>query len=203
MLVADTLIAVGVATLSVGTIHEADGPLERQFWLRNNGSEAVTLVQGYTSCGCTTIRFDKDKAVAPGDSTCVTLRFNPRGKGGEFLETGTIVYGNSHKRLQLSLEGNCITSEETLLSQFPIKISDHLRLSTDHFDLGVMHVGETKNRSVVVLHRDENIRKERIPLDFTVTDKHAKGLLHIPVSVMTTEQGQERQLTIMLDVLVK
>ena len=87
MLVADTLVAIGFATISLGTIKEADGVQERTFWLRNAGTEAVMLVQGYTSCGCTTIQFDKDKSIAEGDSTCVTLRFNPQGKGGEFEET--------------------------------------------------------------------------------------------------------------------
>jgi hypothetical protein len=40
----------------------------------------------------------------------------------------------------------CITSEETLLRQFPVRISDHLRLPTDRFDLGVMRQGESKER---------------------------------------------------------
>ena len=64
--------------------------------------------------------------------------------------------------LQSSMSGTCITSEETLLQQFPIRISDDLRLSTNRFDLGYMKAGETKERGVVVLHRDERDRKERI-----------------------------------------
>lgn len=46
----------------------------------------------------------------------------------------------------MTLTGTCITSEETLLRQFPVRISDHLRLSTDRFDLGVMRQGESKER---------------------------------------------------------
>ena len=198
MFVADTLVVIGLATISLGTIHEADGPQERTFWLRNTGSEAVALAQGYTSCGCTTIHFDKTKTLAPGDSSKVTLRFNPRGKGGEFEEVGTIEYGAQRKRVSLALTGTCVTSEETLLRQFPIHISDSLRLSTNRFDLGIMHVGETKERSVVVLHRNDN-RQERIPIRFSVDVKTSKGLQHIahPLKV-----GKET-ITITLDVLVK
>ena len=112
MLVADTLVAIGFASISLGTIQEADGVQERTFWLRNDGTEAVALLQGYTSCGCTTIHFTKDEPIAVGDSTSVVLRFNPQGKGGEFEETGTIVYGPNRKRIQLSMVGTCITSEE-------------------------------------------------------------------------------------------
>lgn len=203
MLVADTLIAIGVATASLGTIQESDGIQERTFWLRNDGTEAVTLVQGYTSCGCTTIQFAKDEAVAVGDSTCVVLRFNPQGKGGEFEETGTVVYGPQRKRIQLSMIGTCITSEETLMRQFPIRISDNLRLSANRFDLGIMHDGETKERGIVILHRDEGNRQERIPVTFTVDAQTPRGLQHIVRTITTSENGNKKQIEIMLDVLVK
>ena len=213
MLVVDSLVTIGLATLSLGTIQEADGTVERSFWLRNCGTEAVALVQGYTSCGCTTIEYTKDQSIAPGDSTCVTLRVNPRGKGGEFLETGTVVYSppvgdrrqesGVRRRLHLSLEGTCITSEETLLRQFPIRINDHLRLSTDRFDLGRMAVGETKERTVVVLHRDENNRQERLSVTFTAEGKHGKGLQHISYPVTIREGEKEVKVDITLDVFIK
>jgi len=203
MLVADTLIVIGMATVSLGTIHEADGLQQRSFWLRNDGAKEVTLVQGYTSCGCTTIEFNKEKAIQPGDSTCVTLRFNPRGKGGEFRESGTVVYGIKRKRIEMAMEGTCITSEETLLKQFPVRVSDNIRLSTDHYDLGIMHVGEIKERGVIILHRDEANRKERIPIVFTVDEKMSKGLQHIPFPITIQEGGKKRQYNIKLDVIIK
>ena len=198
MLVADTLVVIGLATISLGTIQEADGPKEHTFWLRNAGRQTVTLTQGYTSCGCTTIHFDKACQVKPGDSTAVTLRFNPRGKGGEFEEVGTIEYGTLRKRISLSLTGTCITSEETLLRQFPVRINDTLRLSTSRFDLGIMHPGETKERNVVVLHRNDN-RQERIPIRYAVDTKTPKGLQHIAYPVKVGKEA----VTITLDVLVK
>lgn len=211
MLLADTLTVIGIATVSLGTIHEADGVCEHDFWLRNDGKEQVTLVQGYTSCGCTSIAFDKDQSVAPGDSVCITLRFNPRGKGGEFEETGTVVYTSqptapptSRKRQRLSLTGTCITSEETLLKQFPIRISDCLRLSTDHFDLGRMNIGESKERNVVILHREAGIdRQERIKIKFVADPKTGKGLLHIPYPITTSDNGKAIELKIRLDVFVR
>lgn len=203
MLVADTLVAIGFATISLGTIQEADGVQERTFWLRNDGTEAVTLVQGYTSCGCTTIQFAKDESIAVGDSTSVVLRFNPQGKGGEFEETGTIVYGPNRKRINLSMVGTCITSEETLMRQFPVRISDEIRLSTNRFDLGIMHVGDSKERGVVVLHRNENNRQERIAIKLTVDANTPKGLQHIPYLIKTKVKGKELTLTITLDVLIK
>ena len=110
--------------------------------------------------------------------------------------------------------GNCITSEETLMRQFPIRISDDLHLSSNRFDLGIMHVGETKERGVVILHRDERLqvgdatsgignRQERIPITFTVDTNTPKGLQHISYPIKTLVQGKEQSLIITLDVLIK
>lgn len=203
MLVADTLVAIGFATVSLGTIQEANGTQERTFWLRNAGRQAVELKQGYTSCGCTTIHFAQSQVVAPGDSASVTLCFNPRGKGGEFHEVGTLVYGNNRKRVQLSLTGICITSEETLMRQFPVRVSDDIRLSSNRFDLGIMHVGESKERNVIILHRNENNRQERIPVTFTVNGETPKGLQHILHPIKTIVRGKEQTLTVTFDVLIK
>ncbi len=204
MLIADTLVVIGLATASLGTIQETGGLQEHTYWLRNDGSQAVTLQQGYTSCECTTMEFDRYAQVQPGDSTAVTLRFNPQGRGGDFTVTGTVVYGEQRKRVRLSMTGNSILSEETILKRYPVAIGDDLRLSTDRFDLGVMHPGETKERSVVVLHRDENDRTESLAITYTPDDKTPRGLQHIPYTLTTTTvQGKQQQLTITLDVMIK
>ena len=203
MLITDTLVVIGLATASLGTIQETGGVQEHSFWLRNDGSEAVTLQQGYTSCECTTMEFDRYAQIQPGDSSQVILRFNPQGRGGDFNVYGTVVYGTERKRVKLSMTGNSVLSEETLMKRFPIKVSDNLRLSTDRFDLGVLHPGETRERSVVVLHRDENDRTETLTITYTPDAKTPKGLQHIPYTVATTEQGKQRQLTITLDVVIR
>ncbi len=199
----EKIIVVGLSTLSLGTIHEADGVQQHSFWLRNTGDEEVKLVQGYTSCGCTTIALPTDSLLLPGDSAQVTLRFNPRGKGGEFYESGTVVYGKERQRVVVALEGDCISSEETLMRQFPIRVSDDLRLSTDRFDLGVMARGAKRELQVVVLHRDEGNRQERIPIVFAPESGHATGLQHIRYPVHTLVQGRDTTLYVTLDVIIK
>lgn len=203
MLVADTLVVIGLATASLGTIQETGGVQEHTFWLRNDGTEDVMLQQGYTSCECTVMDFDRYAQVQPGDSSRVTLKFNPQGRGGEFNVSGTVVYGTERKRVKLSLTGNSALSEETLMKRYPVAVSEWLRLSTDRFDLGVMHPGETKERTVVVLHRDENDRTEQFMISFTPDAKTPKGLQHISYPVVTTDNGKECQLTVTLDVMIK
>jgi len=211
--VLDTLVAIGLTTVSLGTIQEADGEQSRTFWLRNAGTQTVNLRQGYTSCGCTTILFDQGRCLSPGDTASVTLRFNPRGKGGEFMETGTLVYapvavpkgdnavGNDN-RLTFTLSGTCIASEETLLRQFPIRVNDNLRLSVNRFDVGRMRVGQTCKRTVVVLHRDEGDRREPITVNYTPDARTTRGLHHIERPVVTRAKGREVGFTVTFDVFI-
>lgn len=199
----EKLVVLGTAMLSLGTIHEADGVQERTFLLRNDGTEAVAMTQGYTSCGCTTIRFPKDSLLSPGDSAHVCLRFNPRGKGGEFEERGVVVYGRGQQHVEMVLTGVCISSEETLLRQFPVRISDALRVSADHFDLGMMSVGASRTLHITVLHRNEADRQEVIPLTFVANDDQGTGLQHVTKNITLTTKDGTAIIPITLDVIVK
>lgn len=203
MWLVDSLVVIGLSTVSLGTIQEADGVNEHSFQVCNAGTEKVVLHQGYTSCGCTTIDFAVGQTLEAGDTTTVTLRFNPKGKGGEFLESGTIRYGDQRSYLQMALSGYCVTSEETLMRQFPIRINEHLRISVDRFDLGILHAGEKKERNVVVLHQEDDNRQESIPIVFSPDAKTTKGLNHVqyPVSVMS--KGKKIQFVITLDFLFR
>ncbi len=223
MMLVDTLTVIGLATVSLGTIHEADGPVERTFWLRNDSRDSIALLHGYTSCGCTTISFERARRLGPADRTPVTLRFNPRGKGGEFMETGTVEWEvatraakgqtpatashasgtQARHRIQLSLTGNCITSEETLLQQFPIVVADGLRLSANRFDLGYLKRGEQRERTVVFLHRREGNRKERVVVRLRIDEKMSSGLHHLDYPVSTKVKGKIVKTTVRLDFIVR
>lgn len=209
-MLADTLIVIGLSTISLGSIQEADGVAERTFWLRNAGTEAVQLVQGYTSCGCTTIAFAKDSCIVVGDSTAVTLRFNPRGKSDEFYESGTIAYqpanapqATKKKHVSMALEGTCRSSEESLAQQFPIRVTDNLWLSTNRFDLGIMRRGESRERSVVLLHRNDADRREVVTLTVTIDNDMPPGLHHLERSIEAKSDNRDITIGITFDVMVK
>lgn len=195
-MLAEKIVVLGISALSLGTFNEADGEQKATFWIANTGDEPVTLVQGYTSCGCTTMDFQKDAVVAPGDSTCVILTFNPQGRGGDFLESGTIVYGKERQRVTMTISGSCISSEETLLRQFPIRLADNLRISADSFDLGVMSVDGEKEVNVVVLHRDEGDRREIIPITFKPSATMDWGVHHVDQYVKTGDGKHTIKITL-------
>lgn len=203
MLPIDSLIVIGLSTLSLGTINEADGKQEREFWLHNVGTETVDIVQGYTSCGCVKLQFPLGETILPGDSVKTVLSFDPKGKGGEFYERGTIVYGQSRKRLDIAMEGVCITSEETLMRQFPVRINDDIRISTDHFDVGVMNIGEKKTRHVAILHRDEDNRSESVAVTVEADSNLHKGVNRVKKIIETVYKNKKIAIEILFDILIK
>lgn len=92
-----------------GSVKEADGVLEHSFTFVNTGTAPLTIATVSASCGCTTPEFNP-RPVAPGDSSVITLRFDPEGFRGEF-EKRAIVRTNvkgSAGRATLVLTGAII-----------------------------------------------------------------------------------------------
>ena len=146
--------------------------------------------------------FELGQQVLPGDSTQVVLRFEPRGRSGEFVQSGTIVYGAGRKRVRLELTGRCTLSEATLLKRFPVAAEHHVRLSTDRFDLGAMRPGERKERTIAVLHRDLDDHQELLTVTFTADEKMPKGIQQIAYPLVITDGTRRQTVTITLDVKI-
>lgn len=181
------LVNVALASFAFGTIMEAEGPRSHDFWLRNDCDKPFAITQTFASCGCTTIHANMTDSIQPGDSTKVTVSFNPRGRGGEFYETATIVCRgksldpNPYK-VTLSIEGSVVTSEETLRNQFPYQIDDSTYISDKTRDLGVMKTGSRKTVYYSLLHLAEgenawqNARIEHRNFEVVITDEMGKGV---------------------------
>ena len=147
-------LLVLATTLSVGSVHEEDGAVKRTFWLHNQGEDAVRVAHVWTSCGCTTATYDAKKWVSSGDSVAVTLLFDPKGKGGEFLESARVqvVSLTDTVGLNLELEGEVVSSEESIGKAYPVRVGK-FRLSTKRLDFGEMKRGESKQMQVAVYGR--------------------------------------------------
>lgn len=181
------LLSLALATASLGNIHEEDGPRSHDFRLVNDMKDTIQLSQGYTSCGCTTISFTRDRVLLPRDTAMVRLTFRPMGKADEFQEEATLTYlrlvnGTAQeehpvRHVDMRLTGFCTPSKETLQKQFPIEISPKVRLSNNRFDLGRMSLGEEKQRTVVALYVKDGMRREVLTVTFRAKNL-AKGLQH-------------------------
>lgn len=174
------IISVLAASMSFGTIHDDGGSVSHLFWLRNDGANSVRVIQTFPSCGCTSISYNPVDYIQPHDSVGVNVTYNPRHRGGEFYETATVVLASTTDTtsVTLSIEGNVITSEETLLRQFPIR-RGNVRLTTDTLNMGEVRREEQKTMYVGVLTDLQKGEKTSVPVTFLADDKVGWGAQYI------------------------
>jgi hypothetical protein len=86
------LLTLKERTFDFGKIPQGR-PVKHIFEITNNGTDSLKISNVQASCGCTTPQWEKDKAVAPGKTTIITVGYNAA-TAGMFSKTITITYNN-------------------------------------------------------------------------------------------------------------
>ncbi len=76
-------------THDFGTVQEKNGPVSHTFKFTNTGNAPLVIISAKTSCGCTKPSFPK-QPIQPGDSSEITVTYNPDGRPGEFDKSVTV-----------------------------------------------------------------------------------------------------------------
>jgi hypothetical protein len=80
-------------------------PVEYEVEVKNIGKTPIKLEDVRVSCGCTTPKFAKDKELAPGETTKITLGFSGYAEG-KFEKFATVVFsGGLNQILKFHGEG--------------------------------------------------------------------------------------------------
>ena len=85
-------IAFEKTTFNLGLVQEDGGKVTREFKLTNKGKAPLLIKHIETTCGCTTPKWNR-KPILPGDSSTITVTFNPKDRPGPFVKTIS-VYSN-------------------------------------------------------------------------------------------------------------
>lgn len=82
----------------------AQGPVEHDFLLRNQGDAPLLIRQAYTTCGCTSADFTAS-VIPPGKASRVTVRFDPgfHAMAGQTVRRGLIVESNDPLHPQVEI----------------------------------------------------------------------------------------------------
>ncbi len=78
-------------------------PVTHVFEITNTGKDSLKIANVQASCGCTTPEWDRDKAIAPGKSTKITVGYNAAAEG-PFTKPVTITYNGTESK-QLFIKG--------------------------------------------------------------------------------------------------
>jgi hypothetical protein len=92
-----SLLILKEKTFDFGKIPQGR-PVKHIFEVANEGTDSLKIINVQASCGCTTPKWEKDKTIAPGKTTIITVGYNAA-TVGVFSKTITITYND--KRIKL------------------------------------------------------------------------------------------------------
>lgn len=124
-----------------GAIHEDMGNVTAEFRFVNTGDEDISIVAARATCGCTAPQYSK-KSVAPGDTSEVTVSFNPTLRPGRFSKKVYVDFSYPDSRMSLEIKGTVIGTPATLEGRYPVD-AGAIRLSR-----GAVMFGETRKDKV-------------------------------------------------------
>lgn len=129
-------------THNYGIINENDGDAKCTFTLINTGDSPLVITNARVTCGCTRPKYSKD-AIAPGDSTTISVSYDPVGRPGRFNKKIYIDTNTEPKRSTLEISGVVIANERTIKSRFPVEAGE-LKLKSSIVPLGEVKKGKFK-----------------------------------------------------------
>ncbi|MEO6251695.1 MAG: DUF1573 domain-containing protein [Ferruginibacter sp.] len=100
--VADNLLALKEAEFDFGKIPQGK-PVTHIFEVTNKSNLPLKISNIHASCGCTTPEWEKDKVIAPGGKTNITVGYNAAAEGS-FTKFITVTYNDTQTK-QITIKG--------------------------------------------------------------------------------------------------
>lgn len=122
-----------------GVIEESGGKVSCMMRLVNTCDSAISILDIRATCGCTAVKYSRSP-IAPGDTSVITLVFNPYGRPGEFAKSAIVRLSAPPTRNSLILRGTVKASGRTLDRRYPT-IAGQLRLSNHILPIGEIAIG--------------------------------------------------------------
>ena len=99
---ADEMLTLKETEFDFGKIPQGK-PVTHIFEVTNKSNISLKITQINASCGCTTPNWEKDKTVAPGEKTNITVGYNAAAEG-PFTKFITITYNDTQSK-QVTIKG--------------------------------------------------------------------------------------------------
>ena len=102
VVVSDNVLVLKETEFDFGKIPQGK-PVTHIFGVMNKSTDSLKISNVQASCGCTTPDWEKDKAVAPGGNTKITVGYNAAAEG-PFTKFITIMYNGAQTK-QITIKG--------------------------------------------------------------------------------------------------
>lgn len=129
-------------SIDFGTIREEDGKQSRSVKAINISDSSTFIISARTSCGCSVAEYP-EQTLAPGDTTEISITYDPVNRPGKFLKTAKIFTGDERVGNSFKIKGTVIPSRINLLRTYPDSVS-MLRLSSRFISAGEISPNEVR-----------------------------------------------------------
>jgi Protein of unknown function (DUF1573). len=99
---ADEMLTLKETEFNFGKIPQGK-PVTHVFEVTNKSNVPLKIANVNASCGCTTPEWEKEKTVAPGEKTNITVGYNAAAEG-PFTKFITVTYNDSQSK-QITIKG--------------------------------------------------------------------------------------------------
>lgn len=101
-----------------GAFDEDTGTVSCIFRWVNTSAEPISIVSARTSCGCTAPQYSRT-AIAPGDTSSITVTFDPAGRPGRFNKYVQVDFSEETPKVKLEISGTVVGSSQSVALRFP------------------------------------------------------------------------------------
>lgn len=155
-----TSLQFGSTEWNFGSIREESGPIAHSFEATNRSEHPEVILDVSSTCGCTKPEFSR-RPVRPGETTTVTVRFNPAGQSGTIDRT-LVVYGSGNQTIgRLRITGRVEPRARTIEERFPVAAGDGVRLSNNYLPFETLPHGRETGADIGIANESDSPRQIR------------------------------------------
>ncbi|WP_299458768.1 DUF1573 domain-containing protein [uncultured Microscilla sp.] len=136
-----------------GKIQEVDGTVSTTFKFTNQSDTILHIAGTWVGCGCTVPKIER-KALPPGASSHLTVKYDPTGRAGKFRKKIRVLGKNIKGKSEVYITG------EVMPHPYPI-IAGGLRWKTTLFDFGLLNHTQSDTTWLPII----NINQKPIQVD--------------------------------------
>lgn len=155
-----------------GSIEESRGRVSHTFTGINRGQKPVVILDVVASCGCTVPEFSR-KPVLPGDSTRVTVTYDPANRPGVFVKELGVYSSERRKIASLTIRGDVVPREKSVEELYPFEVGGGLRLDGTLCAFTYIYTGKPKQMTVGYVNTSDRT------LQLELRPETASGLLAV------------------------
>ena len=145
-----------------GDVSAGDGPLSCSFTLTNAGNEAITIFEVVSSCGCTDVKFSREK-IEPGQSATISATYKNEDGPTAFDKTLTVYISGVRRPVILRLRGVVHAKAKSLSELYSTEKLGDFGMKSRSLKTGTLRQGLSASENVTVA----NLGSRPIEVSFT------------------------------------